>query len=168
MLRTKDPKRSIEFYSTVFGMTLFKQLDFADMKFSLFFLGFLPEGVDQLPNSQDDRTIFTFQGSGVLELTYNWPSSDGDDVATLTCNNSKCSNATGFGHIAISVPDVYGAAERMDSLGVKFLKRPNEGSMAGIAFVEDPDGYQIEVFQADLVLDVCKKFGAVSEGSVEA
>jgi lactoylglutathione lyase len=52
----------------------------------------------------------------------------------------------------------------MDKLGVKFIKRPEDGNMKGIAFIEDPDGYQIEILQAGVVVQICETFGAITTG----
>ena len=57
----------------------------------------------------------------------------------------------GFGHIGISVPDLEAAVAHFDKCNVKFVKRPEEGSMRDLAFIQDPDGYWIEVIQADLM-----------------
>ena len=61
------------------------------------------------------------------------------------------SEPQGFGHIGFSVPDVYAASERFERLGVKFIKKPDDGKMKGLSFIEDPDGYWIEILQANMI-----------------
>ncbi len=141
MLRIKDPKASIPFYQDVLGMTLLQQLDFAPMKFSLFFLGY-PDAQDgEMPTDPVERAKWVFSRKALLELTHNWGTEDDPDMSHHDGN----SDPRGFGHIGISVPDVYAACERFDTLGVDYVKRPDDGNMKGLAFIKDPDGYWIEI-----------------------
>jgi len=120
MLRVSDLEASIAFYTQVLDMKLLRQKEFPDGDFTLAFLGYGPES---------EQTV--------LELTYNW----GTDRYDL---------GTGYGHIAIEVDDVYQATETIEQQGGKIL-RPAGPMNAGstiIAFVEDPDGYQIELIGA--------------------
>ena len=117
MLRVGDLDRSIKFYTEVLGMKLLRQKDYPDGKFTLAFLGY-----------QDESE------AAVLELTYNW----GVDSYEM---------GTAYGHIALEVEDVYKAAEAIRARGGKIIREPgpmNAGSTI-IAFVEDPDGYPIEL-----------------------
>ncbi len=117
MLRVGDLQRSIDFYTQVLGMKLLRQRDYPDGKFTLAFLGY---------GEERDNTV--------LELTYNW-GMDSYEVGS------------GFGHIAIEVDDVYAATEAMRGQGGKILREagPMNAGTSIIAFVEDPDGYPIEL-----------------------
>ena len=117
MLRVGDLQRSIDFYTQVLGMTLLRQKDYPDGKFTLAFVGYGPESEQ-----------------AVIELTYNW----GVDHYEL---------GTGFGHIAIEVDDVYQATEAIRQRGGRILREagPMNAGTTIIAFVEDPDGYPIEL-----------------------
>lgn len=117
MIRVGDLEKSINFYTEILGMKLLRQKDYPDGKFSLAFVGY--------GNEQDNS---------VIELTYNWDT-DSYDLGS------------GFGHLAIEVDDVYAAAEKIRDQGGKIIREPgpmNAGTTI-IAFVEDPDGYQIEL-----------------------
>ncbi len=117
MLRVGDLDRSIKFYSEILGMKLLRKKDYPDGKFTLAFIGY---------GDEQDNTV--------IELTYNW----GVD---------KYEIGDGYGHIAIEVNDVYKAADEIQQRGGKIL-RPAGPMNAGttiIAFVEDPDGYPIEL-----------------------
>jgi lactoylglutathione lyase len=124
MLRIKDPERSVPFYRDVLGMTLLDRYDFPPMKFSLYFMGYPDASDGAIPTDLAARATWVFGRKALLELTHN------------------------FGHIGISVPDVYAACERFASLGVEFVKRPDDGSMKGLAFIKDPDGYWVEILSA--------------------
>jgi len=117
MLRTGDLDRSIRFYTEVLGMQLLRQKDYPDGRFILAFLGYGDEA---------DHTV--------IELTYNW-GVDHYDIGS------------GYGHIAIEVDDVYQAAAAIRARGGKILREagPMNAGTTIIAFVEDPDGYPIEL-----------------------
>ena len=117
MLRVGNLDRSIEFYTRVLGMKLLRRKDYPDGKFTLAFVGY---------GDESDHTA--------IELTHNW------DTASYDLGD-------GYGHIAIEVDDVYAAVEELQSRGGKVI-RPAGPMNAGttiIAFIEDPDGYQIEL-----------------------
>ena len=139
MLRIKDPVVSIPFYTDVLGMTLIQQLDFPPMKFSLYFLGYLDPADGPIPEEPVERAKWTFSRKALLELTHNWGTENEPDFQHHDGN----SDPRGFGHIGVSVPDVYQACERFDTLGVDYVKRPDDGNMKGLAFIKDPDGYLI-------------------------
>jgi lactoylglutathione lyase len=117
MLRTGDLQRSVDFYTNILGMQLLRQKDYPDGKFTLAFLGYGDEA---------DHTV--------IELTYNW------DVESYDMGNA-------YGHIAIEVDDVYAAADRIKAMGGRILREagPMNAGTTIIAFVEDPDGYPIEL-----------------------
>lgn len=117
MLRVSNLQASIEFYTNLLGMKLLRQKEYPDGKFTLAFLGYGPE-----------------KENTVLELTYNW-GIDGYEIGS------------GFGHIALEVDDVYQATSRIKELGGRVIRDagPMNAGSTIIAFIEDPDGYQIEL-----------------------
>ena len=146
MLRIVDPARSLDFYCGILGMTLIRKLDFPDMKFSLYFLGYVRAGVDEpLPEDDTERTSYAFRQKAMLELTHNWGTESDPDFQGYHNGNEA---PRGFGHIGISVPDVYAACEQFEEAGVTFVKQPDAGAMRGLAFIKDPDGYWVEILNA--------------------
>ncbi|KAL2906235.1 Lactoylglutathione lyase [Bienertia sinuspersici] len=141
MFRIKDPKVSLDFYSRVLGMSLLKRLDFPEMKLSLYLLGY--EDPASAPTDPVDRTVWTISKKAIIELIHNW-GSESDPVFKGYHNGN--SEPYGFGHIGITVDDTYKACERFEQLGVEFVKKPDDGKSKGIAFIKDPDGYWIEIF----------------------
>ena len=117
MLRVGDMDKSIAFYTDVLGMTLLRRKDYPEGRFTLAFVGY--------GNEAD---------SSVLELTHNW------DTASYDLG-------TGYGHIAIEVQDVYKACEQIKASGGKVVREagPMMHGSSILAFVEDPDGYRIEL-----------------------
>ena len=119
MLRVGDLRRSLDFYTGVLGMQLLRQQDYPDGKFTLAFIGFGPESEQ-----------------AAIELTYNY----GVDRYEL---------GTAFGHIALEVDDAYRACDDIRARGGKVVREagPMKHGRTVIAFVEDPDGYRIELIQ---------------------
>ena len=120
MIRVRDLDRSLAFYTGHLGMRLLRRKEFPSGKFTLAFVGYGDEA-DQ----------------AVIELTHNWEQAEPYQIGT------------GFGHLAIGVPDVYGACERLGQAGVAISRPPGPMKHGGsvIAFIEDPDGYKIELIQ---------------------
>jgi lactoylglutathione lyase len=142
MLRIKDPERTIAFYTEVLGMTLLDRFDFDDMAFSLYFLGY---PTDPVPTDPKTRAKWIFDQPALLELTHN----HGTEADANPLYHNGNSEPRGFGHIGISVPDVYAASDRFAAMSVPFVKRPDDGQMKGLAFIQDPDGYWIEILSGD-------------------
>ncbi|WP_337178030.1 lactoylglutathione lyase [Hydrogenophaga borbori] len=142
MLRIKDPKASLDFYTRVLGFTLVRKLDFAEAKFSLYFLVLVDDAGD-IPGDDAGRKEWLARQRGVLELTYN----HGTEAEAGKVYHDGNSDPRGFGHICVSVPDVVAACERFEQLGVDFQKRLSDGRMREIAFIKDPDGYWVEIIQ---------------------
>lgn len=119
MLRVTDLSRSIAFYTDVLGMTLLRQQDYPEGEFTLAFLGY---------GSEAEQTV--------IELTYNW----GAHHYEL---------GTAYGHIAIAVNDVQAAVDAMRAKGANILREPGpmKAGSTVLAFLEDPDGYRIELLE---------------------
>ena len=143
MLRVRDPDASLNFYTEVLGARLIEKFDFENMGFSLYFLGFDAGFEGDMPDDRGERIKWLANQSGLLELTHNYGTESDNDFEGYHNGNSP---PQGFGHICVSVPDVYAACERFEKLGIEFVKRPDDGSMKGLAFIKDPDGYWIEIF----------------------
>ncbi|MFY0662982.1 MAG: lactoylglutathione lyase [Natronospirillum sp.] len=144
MLRIKSPAASLDFYTRVMGMTLVRKLEFPEMRFTLFFLAAIdPASLAEWSTDTDERTVQTFSRPALLELTYNWGSENDVDVVYHNGN----ADPRGFGHIGFAVPRLDESCARFEALGVSFVKRPQDGKMNDIAFIQDPDGYWIEIFE---------------------
>jgi lactoylglutathione lyase len=141
MLRIKDPEKSVAFYRDVLGMTMLEKFDFPDMAFSLYFMGY---PMSDIPEDRAERAKWIFEQPALLELTHNYGTESETDFHYHNGNDEP----RGFGHIGISVPDVYAASERFEKLGVEFVKRPDDGNMKGLAFIRDPDGYWVEILSS--------------------
>jgi len=144
MLRIKNPSKSLNFYTNILGMTLLKKIDFPEFKFSLFFLAYLRPDDDPVPENKNDRFEYTLKQKAVLELTHNWET---EKVKNFAYHDGN-SDPRGFGHIGITVPDVYEACSRFEKMNIEFQKKPDDGNMKGLAFIKDPDGYWIEILSA--------------------
>lgn len=156
MMRIKDPARSLDFYTRVLGMRLIRRFDFPEMKFTLYFLGTVSgEEAAAMPADRSQRATWVFGHKAMLELTHNW-GAENDEQCQYHSGNQE---PKGFGHLGFTVPDVYQACERLEKLGIEFVKKVDAGKMQGIAFVKDPDGYWIEILQADMVEKRGKDWG---------
>lgn len=147
MYRIKDPRKSVPFYTGVLGMQLLQKLDFADGQFSIYYMGY--ECATDIPCAEKERSRWAMTRKATLELTHNW----GTECDCAQKYHSGNEEPRGFGHMGIYVPDVDKACERFEQLKVEFKKRPHERRMRGLAFIKDPDGYWIEIFN-DKILDL--------------
>lgn len=145
MMRIRDPEVSVAFYRDVLGMTLLNKFDFPEMEFSLYFLAYQDDSSAPIPSDSLGKAEYVFKQKATLELTHNWGTEKDADFSGYHSGNS---DPKGFGHIGITVPDVYAACARFEKLGVEFVKRPDDGKMKGLAFIKDPDGYWIEILAA--------------------
>ncbi|KAK9841365.1 hypothetical protein WJX74_004564 [Apatococcus lobatus] len=143
MYRVRDPAASVDFYSRILGMQLINRLDFEEAKFSLYFLAY--ESHDDIPDNFADRIEWQFSRKATVELTHNWGTESDPNFKGYHNGNDE---PQGYGHIGIDVPDVAAACKRFSDLGVSFQKRPEDGRMKSIAFIKDPDGYWIEIFNS--------------------
>ncbi|EIM81203.1 glyoxalase I [Stereum hirsutum FP-91666 SS1] len=138
MLRIKDPKVSLAFYTDVIGMDFVSAHDGPD--FTNYFLTFDHSGGKLTAEEKEEDRL---NREGVLELCHN----HGTESLESTPYHNGNKEPRGFGHIAITVDDVNAACERFEKLGVPFQKKLSDGRMKHIAFILDPDGYWIEVLQ---------------------
>ena len=106
--------------------------------FSLYFVGYLPPGVAALPGADGspERMAFLWSVPGTVELTHNHGSEAKEADRVYHTGNTYDGVQGGFGHIGVTVPDVYAACARFKELGVEFQKSPNSGGMKGLAFVK--------------------------------
>ena len=120
MVRVKDLDASVDFYTNLLGMDLLRRTDFPEGKFTLAFVGYGPE-----------------TSSTVIELTHNWDQDTAYDLGS------------GYGHIALGVPDIYQTCDTLKANGGKVVREPGpmKHGATVIAFVEDPDGYKIELIE---------------------
>jgi len=159
MLRIKDPRVSIPFYESNFGMTLIHWIDFPQWKFTVYFLERLREGQSVPPCTMESTGIenekyWKEMAGATIELTHNHGTETQDDFKVWNGNTGADADgelhaetplARGFGHIAFNCDDVYEACGKLEAAGVKFRKKPDEGRMKGLAFALDPDGYWVEI-----------------------
>jgi lactoylglutathione lyase len=119
MIRVGDLKESLNFYCEKLGMKLLRKEDFPGGKFTLAFVGY---------GDEKDHTV--------VELTHNW------DTKSYDLGNA-------FGHLAIGVPDAYKACDELKKKGVKVVREagPMAHGTTVIAFIEDPNGYKIELIE---------------------
>ncbi len=122
MIRVSDLETSVAFYRDALGMTELRHEDYPEGQFTLVFMGY-----NETPHAP------------TLELTYNY-------------DTTKYSHGSAFGHIAVAVSDINAACDRLSAMGVNIIRQPGpmaytstKGDKDIIAFISDPDGYQIEL-----------------------
>ena len=122
MTRVRDLDKSLDFYTRLLGMSLQRKADYETGRFTLAFVGY---------GDEKDNTV--------VELTHNWDQEEDYELGT------------GFGHLAIAVLDAYAVCDAMIKEGVSVPRPagPMKGGQRVIAFIEDPDGYKIELVQRD-------------------
>jgi lactoylglutathione lyase len=122
MVRVKDLDKSIDFYTRLLGMALLRKIDFPEGRFTLAFVGYGSE-----------------ETQAVVELTHNWDQETPYDLGN------------GYGHIALGVRDIYGICKELEANGARIPRPagPMKHGTTVIAFVEDPDGYKIELIDLD-------------------
>ncbi len=124
MIRVRDLDASLDFYTRLLGMKVLRRKDYPEGRFSLAFVGYGPE-----------------INHGVVELTYNW---DQDQPYEL---------GSGYGHLAIAVDDIYKTCEQLREKGAKIIREPGpmKNDTLHLAFVQDPDGYKVELIDSKTV-----------------
>ena len=122
MIRVLDLDKSLDFYSRLLGMDVLRRKDYESGRFTLAFVGYGDENAN-----------------AVIELTHNWAQKEPYGLGSA------------FGHLALATPDIYATCERLAAEGVKIPRPPGPMKHGGsvIAFIEDPDGYKIELIQRD-------------------
>ncbi|MBK3733571.1 MULTISPECIES: lactoylglutathione lyase [Azospirillum] len=120
MLRVYDLEKSLDFYTRLLGMKLLRRNDYEGGRFTLAFVGYGDE-----------------KDTAVLELTHNWDQAEPYEIGTA------------YGHIALGVPDIYATCEQLAKEGVKIPRPPGpmKHGTTVIAFIEDPDGYKVELIE---------------------
>lgn len=120
MIRVFDLDKSIDFYTRHLGMNVMRRNDYPGGKFTLVFVGY---------GDEKENTV--------VELTHNWDQDEPYDLGSA------------FGHLAIAVPDIYAVCEGLEKEGVKIPRKPGpmKHGTSVIAFIEDPDGYKIELVE---------------------
>ncbi|MFQ3191573.1 MAG: lactoylglutathione lyase [Paraglaciecola sp.] len=119
MLRVSNLEKSIDFYTTVLGMKVLERTENNEYRYTLVFVGY-------------ENQV----GGTTIELTYNW-------------DNNQYDLGNAFGHLALGFEDIYAACDKIKALGGNVTREagPVKGGETHIAFITDPDGYQIELIQ---------------------
>jgi lactoylglutathione lyase len=122
MIRVFDLEKSIAFYTKLLSMQLLRREDFPEGRFTLAFVGYGPEDT-----------------STVVELTHNWDQATPYEIGT------------GFGHLALGVRDIHGVCAALEQAGANIPRKPGpmKHGTTHIAFIEDPDGYKVELIDLD-------------------
>ena len=171
MVRVKDPKASLDFYCNVLGFKLLMYREFPQWEFNVYFVAPIADA-STIPEDEDGRWAMCMNTPGCLELTWNYGSEKEDAKYVYNTGNGDSTGTSdgqkikgGFGHIGVTVPNVYRACERFKEMGCDFHKSPNSGGMKGLAFIKDPDGYLVEILpRAKMVPEAIDCMGVAAEG----
>ncbi|KLK90473.1 glyoxalase I [Microvirga vignae] len=141
MIRVKDLPKSVDFYTKALGMNVLRRIEVPEGEYTLVFVGYGDE-----------------ESEATIELTYNWGKNDGYEVGT------------GFGHLAIGVEDVAATCDHVRRLGGKVTREagPVKFGRTTIAFIEDPDGYKVELIQHDEAIEEMREAKAKAKALASA
>lgn len=153
MIRVKDPKKSLKFYTDVLGMKLFRTHVLEAAKFTLYFIGYDHSAITE---GELDSSVTSLK-EGIIELTHNWGTENDDSFEGYHNGNSTENGAIqGYGHTCVSCDDPAKFCEEIEKEfgdSVEWSVKWNKGGMKDLAFIRDPDGYSVEIIGGKMFSD---------------